>query len=89
MSQDVIARAIEPFFTTKEVGKGSGLGLSMISGFAKQSGGDIAIESVPGAGTKIEMYLPRAEPANSSGSITAADAPADGADDDSVASAAA
>jgi PAS domain S-box-containing protein len=64
MADDVAARAIEPFFTTKEVGKGSGLGLSMVSGFAKQSGGDIIIESAPAKGTKIELYLPRADAAS-------------------------
>jgi PAS domain S-box-containing protein len=63
MSAEVAARAIEPFFTTKDVGKGSGLGLSMVCGFAKQSGGDVTIKSAPGQGTRIELYLPRAEQA--------------------------
>ncbi|MGE5145248.1 MAG: ATP-binding protein, partial [Candidatus Eiseniibacteriota bacterium] len=67
MSPDIVARVIEPFFTTKEVGKGSGLGLSMISGFAKQSGGDIMIESAPGKGTRVELYLPCAEAAAGDG----------------------
>ncbi|MBV8537599.1 MAG: response regulator, partial [Alphaproteobacteria bacterium] len=58
MPPDVIARAFEPFFTTKEVGKGSGLGLSMVYGFARQSGGDVTIESTPGQGTAVRLYLP-------------------------------
>jgi PAS domain S-box-containing protein len=64
MAPDVAAQAFEPFFTTKEVGKGSGLGLSMVYGFAKQSGGTARIDSVPGSGTAVRLYLPRsaAEP---------------------------
>ncbi len=50
-----------PFFTTKEVGQGSGLGLSMVEGFARQSGGFLTIESSPGAGTMIKVVLPRAK----------------------------
>ncbi len=52
---------VEPFYTTKDVGDGSGLGLSMVYGFAKQSGGDIAIDSQVDAGTTVTLYLPRAE----------------------------
>jgi CheY-like chemotaxis protein len=55
------AKVFEPFFTTKEVGKGSGLGLSQVLGFAKQSGGGVCIESRPGVGTSVHIYLPRAE----------------------------
>lgn len=59
MSEEVQARAFEPFFTTKEVGKGSGLGLSQVLGFAKQSGGGVRIDSRPGEGTAIHIFLPR------------------------------
>ena len=55
-----LARAAEPFFTTKEVGKGSGLGLSMAHGFAAQSGGALRIESTPGQGTVVTLWLPEA-----------------------------
>jgi signal transduction histidine kinase/ActR/RegA family two-component response regulator len=61
MSEDVRAKAFEPFFTTKDVGKGSGLGLSQVLGFAKQSGGGVRIESQVGKGTRIRIYLPRAD----------------------------
>ena len=60
MSEATIKRAIEPFFTTKGVGKGSGLGLSMVYGFLRQSGGDLRIESTLGKGTTCAMLLPRA-----------------------------
>ncbi len=59
MSEDVRARAFEPFFTTKEIGKGSGLGLSMIYGFMQQSGGHVEIESAPGKGTSVALYVRR------------------------------
>src|SRR5262249_35770920 len=60
MSPEVLQRAVEPFFTTKRSGRGTGLGLSMIYGFAKQSGGHLRIESAPGRGTAVRLYLPRA-----------------------------
>ncbi len=59
IAPDVLARVFEPFFTTKEVGKGSGLGLAQVYGFAKQSGGGVRIETVPGEGTSVRVYLPR------------------------------
>ena len=59
MSQETLERVFEPFFTTKPVGQGTGLGLSQISGFARQSGGDVGIESVLGEGSTVSIYLPR------------------------------
>jgi signal transduction histidine kinase len=59
MPPDVLARAFEPFFTTKVQGKGTGLGLSQLYGFARQSGGTVRIESEPGDGTIVTIYLPR------------------------------
>ncbi|MGI4809869.1 MAG: PAS domain S-box protein [Janthinobacterium lividum] len=59
MPPDVIAKAFDPFFTTKPIGQGTGLGLSMIYGFAKQSGGQVRIYSEVGKGTNVCIYLPR------------------------------
>jgi two-component system CheB/CheR fusion protein len=63
MTPEVRERALEPFFTTKEIGAGTGLGLSMIYGFAKQSGGYLRIYSEPGQGTTVSLYLPRIDEA--------------------------
>jgi CheY-like chemotaxis protein len=59
MTPDVIVRAFDPFFTTKPIGQGTGLGLSMVYGFARQSGGQVRIYSEPGQGTMVCLYLPR------------------------------
>ena len=61
MPPEVLERVVEPFFTTKGPGAGSGLGLSMIFGFARQSGGHLKIASKLGQGTTVRVYLPRAE----------------------------
>jgi len=61
MDENTLARAIEPFFTTKGIGKGTGLGLPMVHGLAEQSGGRLSMSSRPGRGTRIEIWLPRAD----------------------------
>jgi signal transduction histidine kinase/ActR/RegA family two-component response regulator len=61
MSPDVVAKVFDPFFTTKPIGQGTGLGLSMVYGFARQSGGYVNIDSTPGAGTTVQIYLPAAK----------------------------
>ncbi|MGD0491943.1 MAG: ATP-binding protein [Steroidobacteraceae bacterium] len=83
MSPELLERAFEPFFTTKPLGQGTGLGLSMVYGFAKQSGGQVRIQSKPGAGTSVMLYLPATdtEPANELQSVHAR---IDGGDGESV-----
>ncbi|MCW8086667.1 hybrid sensor histidine kinase/response regulator [Sabulicella glaciei] len=93
MSPEIVARATEPFFTTKPPGQGTGLGLAIVRGFAEQSGGALGIESASGRGTAVHLWLPLAE-AEASGeppSVAPAEAPRDGVrarlmlvDDDAV-----
>ena len=72
MSAEVAARAFDPFFTTKPIGQGTGLGLSMIYGFARQSNGHATIDSKPGQGTSVRLYLPRHHSSAVAGSASAA-----------------
>ena len=74
MTPEVQAHALEPFFTTKEVGKGSGLGLSMVYGFVKQSGGYLSIDSQLGYGTRVELHFPAVVPEQSGTPAVAAPA---------------
>ena len=60
---DLLSRVVEPFFTTKGPDKGTGLGLSQVYGFARRSGGTVAIDSEPGCGTTVTVYLPRSHAA--------------------------
>ncbi|WP_434559493.1 PAS domain S-box protein [Pseudomonas sp. D2-30] len=77
MTPAVLAKAFDPFFTTKPIGQGTGLGLSMIYGFAQQSGGHLSLDSVPGQGTRVQLYLPRLHvaPAEQATAPTTTDAP--------------
>jgi PAS domain S-box-containing protein len=76
MTADVLSRVFEPFFTTKPIGQGTGLGLSQLQGFVRQSGGVVRVESTPGVGTTIRMFLPRHDEADGEGDCLAADAEA-------------
>lgn len=70
MSADVREQVFEPFFTTKATGSGSGLGLSMVYGFVRQSGGQIELDTAPGQGTTVRLLLPRAAEATATAVIT-------------------
>ena len=71
MPEEIRARAFDPFFTTKAPGRGTGLGLSMVYGFVRQSGGDVTIGDRPGGGTVVTLYLPRAAEAPGAGAAGA------------------
>jgi CheY-like chemotaxis protein len=77
MEPELIERVFEPFFTTKPVGKGTGLGLSQIFAFVRQSSGEIMIDSTPGAGTVVTLYLPRYSAATETTATAAPTAPAE------------
>ena len=80
MTPEVLERALEPFFTTKRMGHGTGLGLSMVYGFVKQSGGHVKIISTPGHGTSVRIYLPRTDAVPSAGTVVGEDLSLSGRD---------
>ncbi|HEV7855553.1 MAG TPA: ATP-binding protein, partial [Herminiimonas sp.] len=69
MSPEIAAQAIDPFFTTKEPGKGTGMGLSQVYGLVQQCGGDLVLETNPGQGTAVHLYLPAVEAAEDGSDI--------------------
>ncbi|WP_022681764.1 ATP-binding protein [Sphingobium bisphenolivorans] len=71
MDREILDKVFEPFFTTKPIGQGTGLGLSMVYGFAKQSKGQVRIHSTPGIGTSVKIYLPIADGADQAAAETA------------------
>jgi PAS domain S-box-containing protein len=71
MTPEVLARALDPFFTTKGVGKGTGLGLSQVYGMARQAGGTLRLASAVGSGTSIRLFMPRCEPPTDSVPVAA------------------
>ena len=75
MAADVMEHAVQPYFTTKDAGHGSGLGLSMVDGFAEQSGGYLDISSTVGQGTTVRLFLPRANPKTRKGADSLAEQP--------------
>jgi PAS domain S-box-containing protein len=78
MDEETLGRAAEPFYTTKGIGKGTGLGLSMVHGLAEQSGGRLRIESRPGQGTRVELWLPVAQAARTPATVFAGPAAPEG-----------
>jgi PAS domain S-box-containing protein len=78
IAPELIEQVLEPFFTTKPVGKGTGLGLSMVYGFARQSGGEVRVDSELGHGTCVEIWLPRAPDVASGTVLEVIELPADG-----------
>ena len=78
MSAEILERAVEPFFTTKPNGHGTGLGLSMVFGFVKQSGGHTLIESTVGEGTTVRLYFPRSHEAETTEFVDRSEAPVGG-----------
>jgi len=78
MDEPTAQHALEPFFTTKEIGTGTGLGLSTVFGIASQAGGAVSIESAPGRGTTVSVFFPQTELATQEESATTTDAPVGG-----------